>query len=262
MKKKVILRNIFGRIGNYTIPYKNEAAEGVTNVHEALDYIFENGSGSSIIKGTSIGDFETQMAEMFDMTTPEGLNQFYEYMEDKFIFNEDDGKYYYWDNDWKPLIYEPPVCQIEDYTERPNDTTDTGSNVNINDPNYATQGATCIKISPDWYYLFGTRTDNLAIMPRLRSDSIAYSYMGRFTVALDQNDAFNFSIKVPTDGIGGLIDDQSTFSFHVPDNISKFEDGHTYEFNILYDVCVITDITYTTSDFSNVPVSPAQSENP
>lgn len=82
------------------------------------------------------------------------------------------------------------------------------------------------------YYLLGsvgssTAANNVLTLSFTTSQTEALSYMGRFTAVADA-----LSLSLPS-------------GIHFTDNVPDIEAGHTYEFNILYDTCVLTDITYT-----------------
>lgn len=62
--------------------------------------------------------------------------------------------------------------------------------------------------------------------------TMAGQYVGRFT-ALADNQAI--SLYTSTTGV----------SLHWPDDVIEIVEGHTYEFNLLYDTCLLTDITIT-----------------
>ena len=93
-----------------------------------------------------------------------------------------------------------------------------------------TNGAATIEANK--YYLLGsvgseTAADNGLTLSFQTSQVEALTYMGRFTAI-----ANSLSLTLPS-GI--------RFTDSVPD----IEAGHTYEFNILYDTCILTDITIT-----------------
>ena len=89
-------------------------------------------------------------------------------------------------------------------------------------------------IEPNKYYMFGTRTSAFKLNFTL-DNTYAKQYLGRFTASGD-----SVSLVLPA-------------NVHIPDDMQPdIEDDHTYEFNILHDICLITDITYTTT----IPVEP------
>lgn len=97
-------------------------------------------------------------------------------------------------------------------------------------------------IEPNIYYYFGLVGGNtpsveligpsgtvLSFCPSLNlffnaEGDIAKSYVGRFTANVDN----------PNITLHGV---------HFPSEVPDIEAGHTYEFNVLYDTCLITDIT-------------------
>lgn len=95
------------------------------------------------------------------------------------------------------------------------------------------------RLSAGVYYDLGTPT-NIAPISRPEEYTItlyfperaadpdsAYCYFGRFTA--------------PADDIGITLKN----GVHFPDEHPDIESGHTYEFSVLYDTFLITDITYT-----------------
>ena len=85
-------------------------------------------------------------------------------------------------------------------------------------------------IEPNKYYLLGnvgsaTAADNALTLSFSTSAAVALSFMGRFTAVAD-----DLTLSLPS-GI--------RFTDSVPDIVA----GKTYEFNILYDVCILTDIS-------------------
>lgn len=111
--------------------------------------------------------------------------------------------------------------------------------------------AQSITIDAGKYYDFGERPlsgeSGLAIFPKEQTEdgSNAYSYVGRFTIDDSFSGTFQFAmIAVRKDSGGNVLEGDETgdFAFKLPDEV-EFEAGHTYEFNILYDVCFIKDIT-------------------
>lgn len=94
-------------------------------------------------------------------------------------------------------------------------------------------------LSAGAYYDLGTPINSAPIdspaeynitlyFPERATDSNnAYCYFGRFTA--------------PADNIGITLKD----GVHFPDEHPDIEAGHTYEFSVLYDTFLITDITYT-----------------
>ena len=85
-------------------------------------------------------------------------------------------------------------------------------------------------IEPNKYYLPGnvgsaTAADNALTLSFSTSATVALSFMGRFTAVAD-----DLTLSLPS-GI--------RFTDSVPDIVA----GKTYEFNILYDVCILTDIS-------------------
>lgn len=101
-----------------------------------------------------------------------------------------------------------------------------------------------ITIDAGKYYDFGTRT-TLTIFPKEQTtDSTkVYSYMGRFTIDSSLSGTFSFSmLALRKNNSDTTIEGSNAFSFKLPEEV-EFEAGNTYEFNILYDICVIKDIT-------------------
>lgn len=95
-----------------------------------------------------------------------------------------------------------------------------------------TNGAAALE--SDKYYLLGsvgssTAVDNLLTLSFETSSTKALTYMGRFTAIADE-----LSLVLPP-------------GIHFTDSVPSIEAGHSYEFNILYDVCLLTDITFTAS---------------
>ena len=72
------------------------------------------------------------------------------------------------------------------------------------------------------------RVDCYVYLSFLPNTSVASQYIGRFTCLS------TITLLLPS-------------GIYIPDTLSDltFEEGHTYEFNILYDTCLITDITHT-----------------
>lgn len=101
-----------------------------------------------------------------------------------------------------------------------------------------------ITIDAGKYYDFGTRT-TLTIFPKEQTtDSTkVYSYTGRFTIDSSLSGTFSFSmLALRKNNSDTTIEGSNAFSFKLPEEV-EFEAGNTYEFNILYDICVIKDIT-------------------
>ena len=59
----------------------------------------------------------------------------------------------------------------------------------------------------------------------MTSDTVALSFMGRFTAVAD-----GLTLNLPS-------------GIHFTDSAPEIKAGRTYEFNIFYDVCILTDIT-------------------
>lgn len=101
-----------------------------------------------------------------------------------------------------------------------------------------TEGAVSVQVTyydlePNVYYLFGTTSIINLRFPLYEDDiNIAASYVGRFKCQDTQG-------STVTIHLGNGV--------HFADNIPDIEPGHTYEFNVLYDTCLITDITYTSN---------------
>ena len=74
--------------------------------------------------------------------------------------------------------------------------------------------------------------------------TMAGQYVGRFTAIAD-NQAISLYTSTPN------------VNLHWPDNVIEIEEGHTYEFNLLYDTCLLTDITTTSqSEDEPAPLNP------
>lgn len=74
--------------------------------------------------------------------------------------------------------------------------------------------------------------------------TMAGQYVGRFTALAD-----NQAISLYTDTTG--------VSLHWPNDVPDIVEGHTYEFNLLYDTCLLTDITVTSqSEDEPAPAEP------
>lgn len=101
--------------------------------------------------------------------------------------------------------------------------------------------STIYNIEPNKYYIFGQiggtlpeaieggphNSSDLGLYFVDATDGTAKTYAGRFTAGADS----------PTIVVLGGV--------HFPDDIIDIESGHTYEFNVLYDTILLTDITYT-----------------
>ena len=101
-------------------------------------------------------------------------------------------------------------------------------------------------LEPNKYYIFGRIGGTAPIETLVGPDGVAFidapsltfhvnedsdiakSYVGRFIANVDS----------PSITLVGA---------HFADDIPDIESGHTYEFNVLYDTCLITDITYTSN---------------
>lgn len=74
--------------------------------------------------------------------------------------------------------------------------------------------------------------------------TMACQYVGRFTAIADDQ---AISLYTSTPGV----------SLHWPDDVIDIKEGHTYEFNLLYDTCLLTDITVTSqSEDEPAPLNP------
>ena len=88
-------------------------------------------------------------------------------------------------------------------------------------------------IEPNKYYLLGnvgsvgsaTADENSLTLSFMTSDTVALSFMGRFTAVAD-----GLTLNLPS-------------GIHFTDSAPEIKAGRTYEFNIFYDVCILTDIT-------------------
>lgn len=85
-------------------------------------------------------------------------------------------------------------------------------------------------IEPNKYYLLGsvgsaTAAENALTLSFMTSDTEALSFRGRFTAVAD-----DLTLILPS-------------GIRFTDSVPEIKAGRTYEFNIFYDVCIITDIT-------------------
>ena len=88
-------------------------------------------------------------------------------------------------------------------------------------------------IEPNNYYLLGnvgsvgsaTAAENSLTLSFMTSDTVALSFRGRFTAVAD-----GLTLNLPR-------------GIHFTDSAPEIKAGRTYEFNIFYDVCILTDIT-------------------
>lgn len=100
-------------------------------------------------------------------------------------------------------------------------------------------------VSGTTYYERGYGSSGLALFPKAQptDDRKAYSYAGRFQVAEGYSGDFQFGlISARKNLVGVVLEGGEFFTFNVID-VPEFEPGHIYEYNILYDTCIIKDIT-------------------
>lgn len=216
MAKKLRLRNIFGKLTTVDLGGGSEETS-------QLKYASTN---------AFIADLEER--ESSDVENP------YEYYNGKIIYIEEDNGYYIFDatqyeSDSIGLIPITPTpvevpMPLVDYTTKTNDTKAGG---------FITENA--IAIDPNKYYLFGSRTDLSIYVTRYMEPDVCFSYTGRFTVDADISSDFTFTIFISK---SNSIPDEY-HGITITDNSAELGAGRTYEFNILYDSCTITDITHT-----------------
>ena len=206
MKRKTLQhRNIFGKRVNVFEAYTNKDHPDVKNVAQALDKLFEGGNG--VNKVTVLPDIS-------------------EAEEGGIYYDTTNSTYYLVGNSGYIPITDPRLKIIDDVT----DSRHYGEGVS--GPTLEVGG---YDLLPNTYYVFGA-------LP-LDGNNISYlslhflnivegmynQYLGRFSVSNSSTDV-NITLN---DGV------------HFPDDIIDLEAGHTYEFNVLGDTCLITDITYT-----------------
>lgn len=89
---------------------------------------------------------------------------------------------------------------------------------------------------PDKYYMLGERGSSTPQLNTIvlhfpnNNETSINQYIVRFTATAD-----NVNIDLQ-DGV------------YLPDNTETIKQGHTYELNILYDTCLVVDITHTIQD--------------
>ena len=137
-------------------------------------------------------------------------------------YNSTENKYYTYSNDsWQELGNQAglPIVQASSVAKT---ETIEGS-----------IATTYYDLEPNVYYLFGQKSIiNLRFPLYDDGINVAGSFIGRFTCSDVENSTVNVTLN---NGV------------HFADNIPDIEPGHTYEFNVLYDTCLITDITYTSN---------------
>lgn len=143
--------------------------------------------------------------------------------EGKIYYSTNDGKYYIYSND----TFQTLALGVMPFTDTPatRESILAGDHFVIKENTYTVLG----EVGSD------TSTGNLLELyfPFTPASSQSFrrnyvsQYIGRFTALGD-----NMTILLPT-------------GVHIPDEHVDIAAGHTYEFNILYDTCLITDITYT-----------------
>ena len=150
------------------------------------------------------------------------------------------GKIYYNKSDNKYYVVSDTEDGVSEYIE-----LGTGSDSNSGDIEVASIYSptnNVYNLQANKYYLLGTLTvDNTVLAdpvnPNIKltgfsTDGVAKSYIGRFTAGAD-----NLNFLFSTDN----------GSVHICDEDADIDiiQGHTYEFNVLYDTVFIKDITYT-----------------
>ena len=149
----------------------------------------------------------------------------------------DAGKYY--DFGSRPLIKYTAVTP--DGTEDP---SDEGWYVEDGDGGYELTDDATVD-SETTYYEQGYGSSGLAIFPKAQvaDHTNAYSYTGRFTIDENYSDDFTLGlISARKNMSANVIEGDATFTLQVID-LPELEAGHTYEFNILFDTCIVKDIT-------------------
>lgn len=138
-------------------------------------------------------------------------------------YNTEDDKYYIYADNFAPLV--PQDLPVETETE------EYGGILPL---------ANSYTIEPNKYYILG-EVDNMnsnvaMILAFINSGDgdVAKQYCGRFTSLVD-------------DLVISIVTTPGQQSIHFSDNQPQIKTGHTYEFNVLYDTCLLTDITFTNS---------------
>ena len=154
----------------------------------------------------------------------------------RIYYNTTDGEYYvYTDEGFTKLSSSTiEIVQGDDLVPHVNSNTESNDAENTNaSPDVIDElvPVNSYDIEPDKLYLFGDLTTALGLHLTKRSNTEALCYYGRFTAHTVANDTFIF-------GVDGA---------DIPDNIIDIEDGHTYEFNIMHGIVLLTDITVTNS---------------
>lgn len=203
--------------------YPNTIPEAIIGLSE---YIGNN--GASVLK---YADAETFLAEVASHEQS-GENNPYTSYYGAFIYIEDEGKFYTFDDSSEesliPVTPEEKDMELVNYTTKTNDTNGGGI---LN---------SAIAIDPNKYYLFGTRTVLSIYVTRYMEPNVCFSYTGRFTVDPNISGDFIFTIYISKQ----LAIPAGYHGITITDNSAELEADHTYEFNILYDSCTIVDITH------------------